>query len=203
MSGADDLDLSDSALLLLDFQHDVLDRNLQESGARHELLERIGRVLTGARRTGLPVVHVVARFRPGYPEVSPRDLWRRGIRDSGRLAEGSRGAEIVDELQPEPGEITVVKRRTSPFQATDLSAILSAQGIHRVILAGVSTGGTVLSAVRAAADLDYSIVVLDDCCADPDDEVHRVLCEKVFPRQALVMTARAFAEAAGWPLTGD
>ncbi|NNM95152.1 MAG: cysteine hydrolase, partial [Bacteroidia bacterium] len=30
--------------------------------------------------------------------------------------------------------------------------------------------------------------VLSDCCADRDEEVHRVLVEKVFPRQADVLT---------------
>ena len=46
----------------------------------------------------------------------------------------------------------------------------------------------VLSTLRQAADLDYQLVVLEDACADFDPEVHRVLLEKVFPRQADVMT---------------
>jgi nicotinamidase-related amidase len=46
----------------------------------------------------------------------------------------------------------------------------------------------VLSTVRQAADLDYRLVVLGDGCLDADPEVHRVLTEKVFPRQADVMT---------------
>jgi nicotinamidase-related amidase len=201
-SPSDNLDLQETALLLLDFQNDILDRNLSPAG-RKSLLTRVGRVLDGARRTGLPVVHVVAQFRPGYPEISPRDVWRRDIQKSGRLREGSHGAKIVDELAPESGDITVVKRRTGPFSTTDLGAVLSAQGIHQLILAGISTGGTVLSAVRAAADLDYSIVVLDNCCADPDAEVHRVLCEKVFPRQARVMAAGQFIGAVGWDHAAD
>jgi nicotinamidase-related amidase len=54
--------------------------------------------------------------------------------------------------------------------------------------------GVVLSTVRAAADLDYRLVVLRDCCADGDSEVHRVLLDKVFPRQAEVIDARRWAE---------
>ena len=42
--------------------------------------------------------------------------------------------------------------------------------------------------VREAADKDYRITVLSDGCADADEEVHRVLTTKVFPRQADVMT---------------
>jgi nicotinamidase-related amidase len=56
-------------------------------------------------------------------------------------------------------------------------------------MAGISTSGVVLSTLRQAADLDYRITVLADACADTDPEVHRVLTEKVFPRQARVTTA--------------
>jgi nicotinamidase-related amidase len=54
------------------------------------------------------------------------------------------------------------------------------------VLAGIATSGVVLSTVRQAADLDYRLIVLADACADRDPEVHRVLTEKVFPRQAQV-----------------
>ena len=52
----------------------------------------------------------------------------------------------------------------------------------------MATSGVVLSTVRQAADLDYRLVVLADGCLDADPEVHRVLTEKVFPRQADVLT---------------
>jgi nicotinamidase-related amidase len=50
--------------------------------------------------------------------------------------------------------------------------------------------------VRWAADTDYKLIVLSDCCADRDDEVQRVLMEKIFPSQATVTTSREFVEAA-------
>lgn len=55
------------------------------------------------------------------------------------------------------------------------------------MLAGIATSGVVLSTVRHAADADYRIVVVEDCCADRDPEVHRVLMEKVFARQTTVV----------------
>jgi nicotinamidase-related amidase len=59
------------------------------------------------------------------------------------------------------------------------------------VVAGIATSGVVLSTVRHAADADYRLVVVEDCCADRDPEVHGVLIEKVFPRQATVMKAEA------------
>jgi nicotinamidase-related amidase len=59
---------------------------------------------------------------------------------------------------------------------------------------GIRTSGVVLSTVRWAADIDYRLIVLSDCCADPDEEVHRVLMEKVlsFFGQAAVVTSQEF-----------
>jgi nicotinamidase-related amidase len=45
-----------------------------------------------------------------------------------------------------------------------------------------------LSTVRDAADRDYQVFVLADASADPDTEVHDMLVQKVFPRQAHVIT---------------
>jgi len=52
----------------------------------------------------------------------------------------------------------------------------------------VATSGAILSTVREASDKDYTITVLSDGCTDGDEEVHRVLTTKVFPRQAEVLT---------------
>jgi nicotinamidase-related amidase len=74
----------------------------------------------------------------------------------------------------------------SAFAGTDLDMILRANGIDTLVLSGIATYGVVLSTLCPAADADYRIVVVEDCCADFDGEVHRVLTEKVFPRQATV-----------------
>jgi nicotinamidase-related amidase len=60
--------------------------------------------------------------------------------------------------------------------------------VQHLVLTGISTSGVVLSTVREAADKDLRLTVLSDCCADNDDEVHQVLMNKVFPRQAEVIS---------------
>ena len=65
--------------------------------------------------------------------------------------------------------------------------------VTHLVLTGLATSGVVLSTLREAADLDYEITVLADACADHDDEVHRVLCEKVFPLQATVTTVEEWS----------
>ena len=86
--------------------------------------------------------------------------------------------------------------------AGDDGYLSRAGGIDRLVLAGIATSGVVLSTLRQAADLDYRLTVLADGCLDADPEVHRVLLEKVFPRQADVVriadwTASLATTAAG------
>lgn len=96
--------------------------------------------------------------------------------------------KIDASVAPQASDIIVTKRRVSAFAGSDLEVVLRAQGIKRMVLAGISTSGVVLSTTREAADKDYGITILSDGCADPDAEVHTVLTTKVFPRQADVMT---------------
>jgi nicotinamidase-related amidase len=91
--------------------------------------------------------------------------------------------------------VIVTKRRVGAFATTDLESVLRAHEVPCLVLLGIATSGVVLSTVRWAADADYVLIVLEDGCADADEEVHRVLMQKVFPRQATVVPSQAFLQA--------
>jgi nicotinamidase-related amidase len=186
------LDPKTCALLVMDFQTAVVEMVPSDKDA---LLTRTATLIEAARRAGTKIIYVVVGFRPGYPEVSPKNPSFGPIRESGRFAEGSPGMEVHSAVAPEPGDVTVTKHRVSAFAGTDLDMILRANGIETLVLAGIATSGVVLSTVRHAADADYKVVVVEDCCADRDAEVHRVLTEKVFPRQATIVKVEAAVAA--------
>lgn len=175
------IDPKASALLVMDFQTAVVEMVPTE---KESLLSRTSKLVEAARRAGMRVIYVVVGFRAGYPEVSPRNQSFGPIRESGRFSEGSAGTEVHSAVRPMPGEVVITKHRVSAFAGTDLEMVLRANGIDTLVLAGIATSGVVLSTIRHAADADYRLVVVEDCCADRDPEVHRVLTEKVFPRQA-------------------
>ncbi len=184
-----------TAVLVMDFENDIVG-SLPED-VRVPLLDRAAAVVKEARRGGIPVLYVVVRFRDGYPEVNLHNQLFRALKESGRLKEGTPGAEIDPKVAPLPGEVVVTKRRVGAFSTTDLETVLRAKNINTIVLAGISTSGVVLSTVRWAADMDYSIVVLSDVCADRDAEVNRVLMDKVFPWQATIVTSGEFLKAIG------
>jgi nicotinamidase-related amidase len=185
------LDPKTSALLVMDFQTTIVEGPAVPGTAADKaaLLARTAGLIDSARKAGMRVVYVVVGFRANYPEVSPRNRSFNTIRETGRFMEGSAGSEIHPAVAPQPGEVVVTKHRVSAFAGTDLEMILRAAGVETLVLSGIATSGVVLSTIRHAADADYRLVVVADCCADPDAEVHRVLMEKVFARPATVTTA--------------
>lgn len=179
-----------SALLLMDFQNAIVGM-LGDAGPA--LLERAGRARAAARAAGMAVMHVRVAFTDAdYAAVSPRNKSFAALGKSRFLTDGSEPAAIHHAFAPAADEEVFTKKRVGAFSTTNLASRLAARGIDTLVLAGIATSGVVLSTLRDAADHDYRLFVLADCCADQDAEVHRVLTEKVFPRQADVTALNDF-----------
>ncbi|MFD4561140.1 cysteine hydrolase family protein [Streptomyces sp. NPDC058469] len=181
--------MSEQALLVMDVQRMIVDRYPDPA-----YLPRLREAIDAARANGVRVIYVTVGFRPGAPEISPRNKL------FGRLAGAPTSAaaqanEIHPDVAPGPGDILVTKRRVSAFAGSDLDMVLRANDIDHLVLTGIATSGVVLSTLRQAADLDFTLTVLSDGCLDNDPEVHRVLTEKVFPMQAEVSTVADWVAA--------
>lgn len=188
------LDPQTTAFLFMDFQNGVMARLGDRAPA---VSARAATVLEAARAAGAGVVFVRVAFRAGYPELGDHHPMAAAIKAAGGFLLDAPETQIAAALAPYPTEPVVVKHRVGPFLGTELAPILSARRTATLVLLGVATSGVVLSTVRHAADVDYRILVVEDGCADPDPEVHRVLMEKVFPRQATVTTCEAVVAALG------
>jgi nicotinamidase-related amidase len=177
------------ALLIMDVQEGIVTRYAQMG----DVLTPISTAITAARAASIPVIYVTVAFRLGYPEVSPRNkLFYTIIKQLSSPSAPMPVMKIHPAIAPQPTDIVVTKRLVSAFSGSDLEVVLRAQGISHLVLCGVSTSGVVLSTVREAADKDYQLTVLADCCIDGDEEVQRVLLSKVFPRQAEVIQSDAW-----------
>jgi nicotinamidase-related amidase len=186
-------DKASTALLILDYQNDVLaDIPVQ---IREPLIRNAVKILDLARYTGLEVIHIANVFRKGYPEINSRNRIFSQVKARGMYKEGGKGASISSKVSPLKNEILITKHRSSAFHGTDLETILRVKGITRLVMIGVATEGCVLSTLRQAVDLDYSAIIISDGCADPEQEVHDALIQKIFPREATVITTHEFVRA--------
>ncbi|MHB8585290.1 MAG: cysteine hydrolase family protein [Thermoplasmatota archaeon] len=179
-----------TALLVMDVQRSIVDRF-----GGPTIVERVRRVAEAARRAGVLVGFVVVGFRPGFPEISPNNATFSAIRAQGAAWSDPTARAIHPDVAPQGEEWTVTKHRVGAFEATDLDMLLRSSGRDTLILTGIATSGVVLSTLRAAADKDYRVIVVEDACADMDPEVHRVLMTKVFARQATVVASDALKAA--------
>ena len=190
------VDASRTAVLSMDLQTAIVSIYTKD---QPDLVTRASGVLKKARERRLSVFHIQVGFRPGLPEVSPRNLLFSSIKNSvqhQQIFQGPGGA-IHPAVAPQGEDIVITKHRISAFAGTDLDMILRAKEIETLILFGIATSGVVLATLLEAVDADYRLVVVKDCCADADPQVHDCLIEKVFPRLASVVSAGEAIDAMG------
>jgi len=179
-----------TALLVMDMQIGIVSRFPENES----LLLPFQKAVEAARRCGIPVIFVRLAFQPGYPDVSPHNKAFSALTGLGGMTFSDPATQIHESFQPQSDEIVIAKRRFSAFTGSDLEIILRSRQIDTLVLSGISTSGVVLSTLREAADKDFKLTVLSDACLDGDPEVHRVLTENVFPRQADVLTVDAWID---------
>ena len=116
-------------------------------------------VNSAARQAGSAVVFLIDSHRPDMRRE--RELLKR----TPHCAEGSWGAQVVDALDQEDGDIRVLKRRYSGFFNTDLDLTLKDMRVDTLIIMGVVTNICVRSTVHDAFFLGYRVIVPEDCVA--------------------------------------
>lgn len=182
-----------TALLLMDIQQGILDR----VEAKPEYLERLNEARNAARAAGITVIYVTIYFRNGHPEISQSNKSFSKVASFGGFVEGDASVAVPASVAPSDGDVVVTKRRVSAFSGSDLEIVLRSIQADKLVVAGVSTSGVILSTVREAADRDYQLTVLDDLCLDPEPDVHRFLLDKILSRQAEVITLDQWVASLG------
>jgi nicotinamidase-related amidase len=187
-------DLSRAALLSMDLHSSIVSIYTPDDSG---YIDRVAAVLNAARARGMRIVHVKVGFRPGLPEVSERNVLFAQVKASPQWQQlfSGEGGAIHPAAAPQDDEVVITKHRGSAFTGTDLEMILRANDIDTLVLMGIATSGVVLATLLHAADADYRLVVVGDCCADRDPVVHAALMERYFPRMATVIDAAALQQA--------
>ena len=181
------LDKERTALLIADF-YEAMMTTIPHAVDR-DVVSRTASLQKAAREAGVMVCYCATVFRPGYPEIGDRNKTFGQRKASGQPAVFDPLSLIHPAVAPEEGEVAVGKHRVNALYGTGLDVALRANDINTLIILGYATSGVVLSTVRYASDLDYNLIVVEDCCSDSEPEVHDFLTGRIFPRQAEVVQA--------------
>ena len=158
------------ALIVIDLQKGIVSMPTAEPA--NEIVARAAELARAFRARGWPVVLVnvtgaaPGRTDAGWPKREFKDDW----------------AELVPELEQQPGDRLITKQRWGAFLGTSLDQDLRERGVTQVFLAGVATSIGVESTARSAYDLGYNVVLVVDAMTDRSSDAHRHAVETIFPR---------------------
>lgn len=148
-----ELNIDAAALLLIDCQNYFLDKNTGGfciGGIA--ALPNMKRLLDAFRAAGRPAIFSRHVHHPDGIDAGILGWWWGDM-----IVEGTKGAEIADELTPNPDEYIIRKHRYSAFYNTDLETILRCYGIEDIVIAGMMTNLCCETTARDAFIRDYRV----------------------------------------------
>jgi nicotinamidase-related amidase len=172
------LDPATTAVVVVDMVNWQIPRTPNDSGiASTYYVNRLAdtaipnhvRLLEGCRAAGMPVVFLrVGCYQPNYSDaIAPF----RTIFEEYDARDGTAACEVIAELAPEEGDLTLLKTGSGGFSTSGLDSHLRNMGIEHVIYTGVVTNGCVLLTVAAGFDLGYYGYLVSDATATLTQEL--------------------------------
>ncbi|HVU50758.1 MAG TPA: isochorismatase family protein [Polyangia bacterium] len=144
------------------------------------------RLAEAFRRAQLPVVLVNVSF-----SADAGERLRTRTEVQSRIPATPDFAELVPELDAQPGDLRVTKRQPNAFYGTELDLQLRRRQVTGIVLTGVATSSGVEATARAAHERAYNVTFAADAMSDVDAASHEHALKKVFPRLGEIDTTDA------------
>jgi ureidoacrylate peracid hydrolase len=190
------VDLRRMAVLVIDMQNafaskgGMLDLSGLDISNVATIIEPIKNIIDVSRAQGIRVIYIAHRLSPDLREIGPltpyaynkmeMEVWHKKPDMRNRIIlRGTWGAEIIDELKPQPTEIVIEKKRFSAFAGTELDMTLRTFGVKYLVFTGVTTNVCVESSLRDAYHLDYFPILLSDATVAPKPAMYEATIANV------------------------
>lgn len=152
---------------------DMLEDNLgqERTGKREEdkIIKPVAAFLKECRNLSIPVIFACDSFL--------RDDFIFKGRMKPHAIRGTSGTRPVPDLEPQPSDIILEKRRFSAFFKTDLDQTLRTLHVDTVAVGGINTHFCVLATAFDAVCHDFSTIILEDMSAAYKREIHQAFID--------------------------
>lgn len=169
------LDPARTALVLVDLMDRIVALPLEPRKGT-DVLATCAELASVCRAAGAPVV-LIRVERPNVAEQPP-------------------GSGLAEGLARD-GDLEIVKRTIGGFQGTGLDDLLRRRGITTLVFGGIATNLGVESTARAAGDLGYDLIFVQDAMTAFTAPEHEASVRLDFPRLGTVVSAAGVRFTAG------
>jgi len=175
-----EVELTKCAVVVVDMQNafaskgGMLDLAGVDISNAPRVVSSIKTVVNAARQVSVPIVYVQMGYKPDlsnsggphspnwHKELAMHLMRCRPELKGKLLTEGTWDFAIVEDLNPEPGDLVVIKTRYSGFAGTTLDSQLRTRGIRYLFFVGIATNVCVESTLRDAYFQDYWPILIAD-----------------------------------------
>jgi nicotinamidase-related amidase len=182
------IDLARTALVTIDLQHGTLGPQLAPHPAE-KVVGNCRQLAQEMRDRGAMVVYV---------HVLMGELLARPVDTPMRKGGGTlppEASQLVPEAGVEATDIVITKRQWGAFYGTGLDQLLRRRNIKTLILGGVMTNYGVESTARAAWDIGYELIFVEDAMSGASAEAHNFACNNVFRNMGRVRSTEHLLQA--------
>ncbi len=159
------------ALLIIDMQNDFASAQaVNPVAGAQAVITPLTHLLSLFREKQLPIFHIVRIHEPDGSDVE----WFRAdlFKNKPFAVRGTRGAAVIDELTPVPGEHLIEKVRMSAFIGTTLDLMLRTLGVNTVFVGGIQTPNCIRTTVFDAMAYNYETILVHDATGAQTKEIH-------------------------------
>ena len=184
-----------TALLIVDMLNDFFRQHTPLAERRAQLVAAINTLASSFRKHDQPIIWVRQEFAPDLHDAF-LDMRKHNLKVT---IAGTDGCEILPELDRQPIDKTIVKKRYSAFFGTDLELMLQQIRPELLVVTGINTHACVRTTVIDAYQRDYEVLVATDCIASYDEAHHNITTRyldgsiaRLLPSQEIIEMLRSW-----------
>ena len=174
------IDVLKTAVLVVDMQNAFVHRGGYfdlvgfDISATEKIIKPCQEIVDIAREKGIKVIYLQMGYSPDLSDSGGQDspVWHKSqglalMRQRPELKDklyiyGTWGANIIEELEPQQGDIVIRKQKHDGFIGTNLDIVLGTYGIKYLVFIGTATNICVESTLRHAFFLQYFPILVSD-----------------------------------------